>query len=108
MWNNNSSESTRITTRMFLRIAAGGYLAYLGYKIVSLIGTEEAGMPPWLAYLSGIVFMAAGVGFAIYSLITMRKQAQKAAADEIAAQLPPEEDETEPQELPEQTETTEE
>ena len=105
MWNNNSG-NTWLTTRVLLRVFACGYVAYLGYKILKTIGTEEAGMPPWLAYTAGIVFIVFGVGFAVYSLITARKRAAEAEREQDAPQEIDEE--TPPEQLPEQSEETEE
>ena len=90
--NNDNLFDSRVkaSTRLTLRELVGGYIAYLGYKLMTNGGdaataaadAAEKHAPDWLRVLAGIIFMLAGAAFVVYSYIDYRK---KKAAEEAAA-----------------------
>ena len=93
--NNGNKENlfdarVKASTRLTLRALVGGYIAYLGYKLMAngsnaataAADAAEKHAPDWLRVLAGIIFMLAGAAFVVYSYIDYRK---KKAAEEAAA-----------------------
>ena len=63
---------------VLLRAAAGCYLAYLGYMLLRTYGQGTTPIRPWLAWVAGLLFIAAGIGFAWYSWRRYRAETKSA------------------------------
>ena len=75
-------DQNRAGATLSLRLVACGYLIYLAWTIVRDRLNGASTLPPALAWISTLVFAAAGAAFGVYAWRTYRKQMQ--AAEEAA------------------------
>jgi hypothetical protein len=61
-----------------LRLAAAAYLAWLGFDLLHSYLAGSSGLPAALAWGSGVGFLAAGLGFGIYSFRRYRRETAEA------------------------------
>ena len=64
------------TVNLFaLRLAVAAYLVYLGFDLLRTFLVGASTLSPAAAWCCGVGFMAAGLGFGIYSLLRYRREA---------------------------------
>ncbi len=71
-------------TRATLRSCVCLYLGYLGFQLIRNADSAESTMSPQLAWVFGLLLLAAAIGFGVYVIFRYR-------ADLEAARLPAEE-----------------
>lgn len=81
-----AQRQARAGTRAVLRVVVSGYLAYLGYTLIRNFLRGDSALPPAAAWGAGLVFITAGLGFAIYTLLGWRAEYRQAAQDAESAE----------------------
>ena len=77
---NRSGASGKAVNLFALRAAVAAYLVYLGFDLFRSYLAGASTLTPLLAWLCGPGFMAAGLGFGVYSYLRYRRE--KAAEEE--------------------------
>ncbi len=79
-----NAEKNRSANFFALRLAVAGYLAYLGFDLLRAFLAGTSTLSPAAAWGCGVGFMAAGLGFGLYSFLRWRREtaAREAAAEE--------------------------
>ena len=75
-----TAEGRRAVNLFALRAAVAAYLVYLGFDLFRAYLAGASTLSPTMAWLCGPGFMAAGLGFGVYSYLRYRRE--KAAAPE--------------------------
>ncbi|MBQ7473139.1 MAG: hypothetical protein IJS79_02165 [Oscillospiraceae bacterium] len=70
--------SSRTVNLFALRLAVAAYLVYLGFDLLRSFLVGASTLSPAAAWGSGVGFMAAGLGFGVYSLLRYRREAAAA------------------------------
>lgn len=80
------------TVNLFaLRLAVAAYLVYLGFDLLRTFLVGASTLPPAAAWGCGVGFMAAGLGFGIYSLLRYRREEAAEKKTEETGKTPEEE-----------------
>ena len=82
---NRSGSGSRSVNLFALRAAVSAYLIYLGFDLFRAWLVGASTLSPTLAWLCGPGFMAAGLGFGVYSFLRYRRE-RDAAADRESAE----------------------
>ena len=72
---NTAAPKNRTVNFFVLRLAVAAYLAYLGFDLLRAYLVGASSLTPVAAWGCGVGFMAAGLGFGIYSLLRYRREA---------------------------------
>ncbi len=64
----------RIVNLFALRLAVSAYLAYLGFDLLRAYLVGASTLSPAAAWGCGVGFMAAGLGFGVYSFLHYRRE----------------------------------
>ena len=59
-------QRARAGTKATFRGIVALYIIYLGYRLIRGAGDGTSTMPVWLAWVGGIVLIAAALGFGVY------------------------------------------
>ena len=88
----NQQKVNRAITSVSLRVVVAGYIIFVAINVINGTKSETSSIPAWVGSLIGFVFIAASVGFIIYSILTFRKalQAARLDADENTEKAPEE------------------
>ena len=80
------------TVNLFaLRLAVAAYLVYLGFDLLRTFLVGASTLSPAAAWGCGVGFMAAGLGFGIYSLLRYRREEAAEKKTEETGKTPEEE-----------------
>lgn len=71
----DEQKRAKASTKATLRAVVALYFIFIGYKIIT---NKETTMAATTAYLLGGVFIAASVGFGIYTLMSWRNEIEAA------------------------------
>ena len=69
-----SAPKNRSVNFFALRLAVAGYLAYLGFDLLRAFLVGASTLSPTVAWSCGVGFMAAGLGFGVYSFLRWRRE----------------------------------
>ncbi|MDO4862137.1 MAG: hypothetical protein Q3984_05660 [Eubacteriales bacterium] len=71
----SAAKSSRTVNLFALRLAVAAYLVYLGFDLLRTYLVGASTLSPAAAWGCGVGFMAAGLGFGLYSLLRYRREA---------------------------------
>ena len=77
----STSGKNRAVNFFTLRLLVAGYLAWLGFDLLRGFLTGASALSPAAAWGCGVGFMAAGLGFAVYSIRRYRRETAAADAE---------------------------
>lgn len=75
--NKAAARDGRAVNMLALRLAVSAYLAYLGFDLLRAYLVGASTLPAAAAWGCGVGFMAAGLGFGVYSFLHYRRAAAK-------------------------------
>ncbi len=71
---NPAAGKNRAVNLFALRLAVAAYLAYLGFDLLRAYLVGGSSLTPVAAWGCGVGFMAAGLGFGVYSFLRYRRE----------------------------------
>jgi len=84
-------DKNRTVNLFALRLAVAAYLVYLGFDLLRTFLVGASTLSPAAAWGCGVGFMAAGLGFGIYSLLRYRREEAAEKKTEETGKTPEEE-----------------
>ena len=77
-----SAGKNRVSNFFALRLAVAAYLVYLGFDLLRDFLAGASTLSAAAAWGFGLGFMAAGLGFGVYSFLRYRRETAKEKAEE--------------------------